>query len=471
MPSATLADRLLIAVDRRLPRRPLSKVPAGSHLKPVQGTIGLPIVGHTGAVIAAMAGEPMVVMRHRYDTYGPVSWAHMFGHRMIFVLGPDACESVLQNRDRAFANGPGWAYWIGPFFPRGLMLLDFDEHLHHRRIMQQAFTHERLLGYLEAMNPAIARGIGGWRAGRRFSVLASMKQLTLDLATEVFMGARLGREAAGLHRAFIDTVRAGLAFVRFDVPGGKWSRGLRGRRVLEQFFRARLPEKRASRGNDLFAVLCRAQSEDGHSFGDTDIINHMIFLLMAAHDTTTITMTSMAYYLAKHPEWQHRARDESLALGSAQASFAELERLTTLDLVMKEAMRLVAPVPYLGRMAVKDTEVCGHFVPAGTMAAVVPYFSHRMSEYWPDPDRFDPGRFAPDRREDKVHPFAWQPFGGGVHKCIGLHFAGLQIKAILHQVLLQYRWSVAPHYETKFDFTTLPVPKDGLPVRLERLGR
>ncbi len=468
MPNATLTDRLLIAVDRRLPRRPLSKLPPGSRLRPVQGTIGLPIVGHTGAVIAAMVGEPMVVMRHRYDTYGPVSWAHMFGRRMIFVLGPDACESVLQNRDRAFANGPGWAYWIGPFFPRGLMLLDFDEHLHHRRIMQQAFTHERLEGYLEVMNPAIARGVDAFRPGPHFSVLASMKQLTLDLATEVFVGARLGPEAAALNRAFIDTVRAGLAFVRFDVPGGKWSRGLRGRRVLEAFFRDRLSEKRASSGNDLFGALCRARSEDGHSFSDTDIINHMIFLLMAAHDTTTITMTSMCYFLAKHPEWQRRARDESLALGKAQVEFADLERLPALDLVMKESMRLVAPVPYLGRMTVADTEVCGHFVPKDTMTAVVPYFSHRMPELWPDPDRFDPERFAPHRREDKVHAFAWAPFGGGVHKCIGLHFAGLQVKAILHQVLLRYRWSVAVDYETRFDFTTLPVPKDGLPVRLER---
>jgi cytochrome P450 len=89
-----------------------------------------------------------------------------------------------------------------------------------------------------------------------------------------------------------------------------------------------------------------------------------------------------------------------------------------------------------------------------------------MHEYWPEPERFDPERFAGHRREDRVHRFAWSPFGGGVHKCIGLHFAGLQVKAVLHQLLRRFRWSTAPGYQAPMDYTALPYPKDGLPVRL-----
>ena len=68
--------------------------------------------------------------------------------------------------------------------------------------------------------------------------------------------------------------------------------------------------------------------------------------------------------------------------------------------------------------------------------------NHYLPELWPDPTRFDPDRFAPDRREDRSHRMAFEPFGGGVHKCIGMHFAGMQVRAIFHELLRSYRWSV-----------------------------
>ena len=95
--------------------------------------------------------------------------------------------------------------------------------------------------------------------------------------------------------------------------------------------------------------------------------------------------------------------------------------------------------------------------------------THHLEEYWPDPERFDPERFADDRREDKVHRSAWMPFGTGVHKCIGLYFGGMQVKAAMHQLLLGYRWRVPPEYEMPIDWTALPRPRDGLPVHLKQI--
>ena len=86
-----------------------------------------------------------------------------------------------------------------------------------------------------------------------------------------------------------------------------------------------------------------------------------------------------------------------------------------------------------------------------------------------EPDRFDPDRFAPDRREDRSHRFAWEPFGGGVHKCIGMHFGGLEVKAILHQMLLTHEWSVEPGYEPPMEHATGLYPADGLRVRWQPL--
>jgi|TARA_B100000378_G_scaffold247219_1_gene219160 cytochrome P450 len=412
--------------------------------------------------------DPVGLMRQRYDQYGPVSWTRLFGLRVVQMLGPDANQFVLMNKGDLFSNHGGWDFFIGPFFHRGIMLLDFEEHRWHRRIMQQAFTKNALRGYLERMGPRITAGLDTWPEGG-IKVLPRVKRLTLDLATDVFMGQELGPRSEQVNRAFVDTVRAGTALLRFPVPGLRWSKGLRGRRVLEQLFRDEIPKKRAQEDNDLFSALCHATTEDGDRFSDDDVVNHMIFLMMAAHDTTTITLSNLFYHLASAPEWQERLREESRALGKTQLEYEDLEKLPGIGLAMKEALRLCAPVPSLPRRTVRDVEYDGFHIPKGSFITMAPYFTHYMEEYWPDAERFDPERFAEHRREDKVHPYAWVPFGGGAHKCIGLHFADMQVKAILHQVLLKYRWRVPADYVMPVDTTSLPVPKDGLPVTLERL--
>jgi cytochrome P450 len=442
------------------------KVSTPTAERTIPGDGGLPLLGYS----LDIAQGRMLADLSRYQMYGPVSWLRAFGMKIVSVGGPDAAGEVLQNRDRAFASGPGWSFFIGPFFERGLMLLDFEEHHLHRRIMQEAFTSARLRGYLAAMNHALDVSLDGWPAGPRFRVYPALKQATLDVATRTFMGGELGAESDRLNRAFVDTVRAGTALVRFPVPGLRWWRGLDGRRVLEDYLRPLVAAKRAGDGEDMFSALCHARSEDGDRFTDDDIVNHMIFLLMAAHDTTTITMTSMSYYLAKHPEWQNRCRDESLALGKEQLDFDDLDRLPSLDMVARESMRLITPVPAVARRTVKDTEVLGYPIPKDTHVSVSLYAGHHLPDVWPDPERFDPERFSPARQEDKVHRNAWMPFGNGVHKCIGLHFGMMEIKAAMHQMLLKYRWSVPDGYTMPIDWVSLPRPKDGLPVRLVARG-
>jgi len=382
------------------------------------------------------------------------------------VLGPEGMEAIAANRDKAFANQGAYDYLIGPFFHRGVMLMDFEEHLQHRRIMQEAFTRPRLHRYLDAMNPQISRGLDAWRPGSRFALYDAAKRLTLDIANEVFMGEPSGPDADRVIRAFIDAVHGGQAMIRKDVPGGIWARGLRGRRVLEAYFRERLPAHRAGDGDDLFSVLCRAVSEDGERFTDEDIVNHMIFLMMAAHDTSTITLAMMGYYLGRHPEWQEKVRAESRELGREWITYDDLDRLGSLDLVMKEAMRINAPVGGLFRQAIKDTEVLGYYIPAGTIVSAGTYGTQRMDEVWNNPDEFDPGRFADDRREDKVHRYAWAPFGGGAHKCIGMYFGTMEVKAIMHQLVLRHSWTVPDGYEPPIGYGTGPMPLDGLPITL-----
>lgn len=454
------------ALSARVPSpvRPLA-TPPDPRLKPVMGDPGPPFIGHAMGVLY----DTLEFGRRRYEKFGPVSWGGVLGTKVVSVIGPEGTEIVATNRDKAFANQGAYEYFIGPFFHRGIMLMDFEEHLWHRRIMQEAFTRPRLVNYLGAMNPRIARGLAKWRPGRRFALYDAAKQLTLDIANEVFVGEKVGADADRLTKAFVDAVHGGQAYIRANVPGGVWARGLRGRQVLEDYFRARLAAHRAGDGEDLFSVLCRATSEDGERFTDDDIVNHMIFTMMAAHDTSTITLAMMGYYLGRHPEWQDKVRAEAQELGRGAIEFADLDRLTTLDLVMKEAMRINAPVGGLFRKTLRDTEILGHYIPAGIVVMTSTYATQRLAEVWPEPDEFDPGRFAEDRREDKVHRYAWAPFGGGAHKCIGLHFGGMEVKAIMHQLVLRYRWTVPAGYEPPIGYGTGPMPTDGVPIRLQAL--
>jgi cytochrome P450 len=365
--------------------------------------------------------------------FGPVSWSNVFGMKMVLVLGPEAAQVVLVNKDKAFSQS-GWEWFIGPFFKRGLMLLDGEEHHLHRRIMQEAFTRPRLESYLLQLGTIVDQQVPAWPTDEPFLVYPAIKALSLDVATAVFMGAGHAEETERVSDAFEDCVRAGLSIVRFPVPGLRWHRGLRGRRVLENYFRKRIPAKRASDDQDLFAALCHVETDEGQSFSDDDVVNHMIFLMMAAHDTSTITATAACYFLAKHPQWQERCRAESQAYGD--------------DAI--------------------DLPGTDH-VPAGTMVTVSTWATHLVPELWAEPDSFDPDRFAEPRREDKQHRFANLAFGGGVHKCIGMHFGRAEVKALLHRLLLSFRIEVAEDYEVRWDMTSLPTPADGLPVVLRPL--
>ncbi|ASW85495.1 cytochrome P450 [Mycobacterium intracellulare] len=441
--------------------RELALAPAGSGLRAVLGDAGLPLLGHTVDYIR-FGSE---FSRERYERLGSVSWMGAFGTKMVVIAGPDATREAFTSEAKAFSQD-GWSFLIDAFFHRGLMLMSFDEHLMHRRIMQEAFTRPRLTGYVGQVAPCVRAAVPAWPTGPSVRIYPLLKNLTLDIATDVFMGGRGKDESAAVNEAFISTVRAASSFVRVPLPGTRFRAGVHGRRVLEDYFSRHLPAARAGETDDLFAALCQATTEDGERFSDEDVINHMIFLMMAAHDTSTITTTAVTYFLAKHPEWQEKAAAEARSFGDDSPDIDELEQMTVLDLILKEALRLLAPVPLVMRKTVRDVAIDGYHIPRETLCAITPAVNHFDRRIWSDPDRFDPSRFDEPRREDQQHRFAWVPFGGGAHKCIGMQFGTLEVKAILHQMLRTYTWTVPNDYHVRWDNTSLPIPVDGLPVTL-----
>ncbi|MEV6428161.1 cytochrome P450 [Nocardia sp. NPDC051463] len=469
IPDGHLIDRALRRVPER--RRVLASPPRGSATTAVDGDAGLPYFGRGLHYLRWGPAE----MMDRYRRYGPVSLNSSLGIDRVLVCGPDAIDEVLGRRRRDF--GQGWNYFIGPFFGRGLLLLEFEEHMFHRRIMQQAFTRDRLEAHLAALTPVAREAVGRWvsrgETHRTVKLYPTIKELTLEIAGETFMAVDVGAQRRMLLNAFLDCTHAALSIIRHPVPGGHWRAGLHGRKVLEDYFTAMLPQKRRAESLDFFSGLCHARTEDGAEFSDADVVNHMIFLIMAAHDTTTTTATAVAYYLGRHRQWQQRVRAEVSAIdhetGGAAPTIADLDRMHDLDLVIKESLRLVPPVPGLVRRAVRDTEIAGRYIPAGTPCDLAYSVNHLLPELWTRPERFDPERFAEHRREDKSHRLAWLPFGAGAHKCIGMHFGTFEVKTLIAALVRAYEWSIPEGYRMPWGFSTIPFPRDGAPVDLRRL--
>lgn len=438
-----------------------------SYLNGIPGEAGLPLVGKSLELLR----DPARVSKEMVSKYGKVYWSNAFGRTNVTLLGPEANEFVLMDRDRNFSSKGGWDPILARLFPNGLMLRDFEDHRAHRRIMQVAFKQPAMVNYVEKLNEGIHQGLSRWQAQGDFKFYNAIKQLTLNTAASVFLGMPLGPEADRLNQAFFDSVQASVSVIRRPIPGTKMWRGVQGRKFLEQYFRGQIPLRRGGEGSDMFTLLCNAVDEDGNSYTDDDIVDHMDFLMMAAHDTLTSSITTLIYQLCRHPDWQDAARRECAALNLAPDNlpYEHLADLQIIEWCFKEALRMNPPVPSIPRRAVRDVQFGGYTIPAGTTVNISPGYTHKMPELWSNPHSFEPDRFSEQRAEDRKHKFAWVPFGGGAHMCIGLHFAYMQTKVFMYQLLLNYRFHLDEGYEADFQIMPIPKPKDGLPIHLRPL--
>ncbi len=437
---------------------PRAETDALAHLP---GGGGLPLLGGSLEFIR----DPFGFHARRRAEHGPVYKSRLFGKWSVALNGADALELVLMDRERNFSSKNGWRV-LHQLFPDGLMLRDFDDHRAHRRVMQAAFKPAPMRDYVERMNTGIAATLDGWSGIERFRFYPAIKSLTLDLGAAVFMGLDVDEEARRLNQAFIDEVAASIALIRRPLPGTAMARGVRARAYLLDYFRTLIPQRREGNMDDMFTQLCRAESEEGRRFSDEEIVNHLNFLMMAAHDTTTSGLTTMAWALARHPEWQEAIRAEIDAIGGATLDYDATDQMPVTERVFKEALRLHPPVPFIPRCVQREFDWQGYRIPAGVNVSVLPGVVMRDPELWREPERFDPDRFLPERAEDQNHRFAWSPFGGGAHKCIGLHFAMLQVKAFTFQFLQRYRPALTSGHDGRWQAIPIPRPRDGLPLVL-----
>jgi cytochrome P450 len=468
---ATLADPVLKSASEPTFDHWSQGVPSDADIAHIPGEAGWPIVGNTLKQLA----DPHGFTKRMIETYGKVFKNNVFGGWNVALIGAEANEMVLFNKDKIFSSKQGWGPVLDLLFPRGLMLMDFDHHRIDRRALSIAFKPGPMRHYSASLNAGIAQEIAKWGGPMEF--YPAIKKLTLELAADSFIGIGWGPEADKINTAFVDMVQASVAPVRKPLPFTKMKRGVDGRAFLVEFFTAETHKRRAEGGGqDMFSQFATATREDGSLLPVDEVVDHMNFLMMAAHDTITSSATSLIYHLATNPVWQEKLREEIFAVTGGPdgdgnprpLDYDDMGKLELTEMAFKESLRMIPPVPSMPRRALKSFEYGGYRIPAGQLVGINIHWTHFSEEYWDNPFAFDPLRFTPEQVKAR-HKYAWVPFGGGAHMCLGLHFAYMQVKVLLAQILQLYRIEAAEGYAPAWQDWPIPQPKDGLKVEFKKL--
>lgn len=437
-----------------------------TELDHIPGSNGPPLINHTFAYLRDPWGFDDAMTRE----FGPMGRMRILGRTIIHAGSTELAAEVLADREHCFSNKFGWGHILGELFPGGLMLRDFDDHHQHRKILKVAFTREARQGYQRGINHAFARTLDSWAAQPTIAFYPAIKRALLEQAAHVFLGLSPGQHAEQLLRWFNGLIAASIAVVRRPWPGTTWRRGLRCRAELDAFLRAEIPGRRGSASQDLLTALCNASdAETGASLDDDQIVDHMIFLLFAAHDTTASALTTLLDELTAAPQLLARVGDECRSVEpelDGGLAWAQLDAVPLLERAFREALRVNPPVPYLLRRTVRETSLGGHRLPARTPVTLTVRAVHDDPAIWTEPARFDPDRFAPERAEDRHHRTAYIPFGAGAHRCIGAELALQQAKSFGHQLLRRFDVERVSPSPTKWQRLPLPRPLDDLPLRL-----
>jgi cytochrome P450 len=416
----------------------------GRDLSSVPGKRGLPVLG----ILPEAVLDPLGFARRMYEAHGPVHRFRACGSWNVQLIGPEANEFVLFDEARNFSAQGGWKPVFGRHFDGGLLLRDGADHQWHRKLVGTAFKQERLQSYLGIFAGNNESATQRW-SGRSLDVYELAQQLSFANGYAAF----LGRDPALATRddllAFRYLMRAAAAVVTLPLPGTAEARAAWARRHVEGLIRPMLAEPIAPERTDLLAGLCRMR--DLGLLDDGEVMAHLIFVVAASFDTLSSGTVSTLYHLAAYPEWQEAVRDELRGEipDPASIDIADLGRCELAACAIKESLRLNAAAPVLWRRAVRPFRFGGHCFPEGTITGVNPMLTHLMPEIWENPGRYDPLRFSPGRSVGR-HRFAFIPFGGGAHGCLGANFAYLQVRALLRSLLDKHQlipsWDSPPRW-------------------------
>ena len=266
---------------------------------------------------------------------------------------------------------------------------------------------------------------------------AAMNQLTVNIASRCLLGQEVRDQVdSGFAEAYHDLQEGinvlGFFLPRLPIPPHR--RRDRARRKITEILAGIITGRRRSGAapDDFMQTLMQARYARGRALSDDEISGILLTVLFAGQHTSAVLASWMGLELVRAPSCLARVRAEveDVYRESGTMSLASLKQQAALEHTVRESERLHPPLIMLIRKVLKPMRHAGYVVPSGAMAMVSPATSHRLPHVFADPERFAPERFAPPASEDKQHHYALIGFGGGKHRCMGKHFAIMQLKAI-----------------------------------------
>ena len=405
---------------------------------------GLPIIGHS----IPFQRNALNFTAEKQKKYGDIFQISLLNENFIVLLTPEITKEVFLDKDDNFSSKEGWAVTLGPTFENGLMLRDFDDHKYHRTLLQDSFRHDAIYNYLSIIQPIIDSWVENIKTQTSFNLYESIKQLMFDISLSLFFLDVKNNESQKLNNLFMDSIASATSAVRWPLPFTKLKKGLKAREYLLDYFESKSQMIDAESKKTLFAELVNTNKGDA-GLSNHEIAEHMIFLLLAAHDTTTITLTNSIYNLSKNPDFLNDLRQEASEIDPLDIS--SLKNGNFAESIFQEAIRYYPPVPFSIRRVMRDTKIGGYNVDGGTYLTISPLLLHHDERYWDNPSVFDPYRFI----DPAYSNIAYFPFAGGAHTCIGKFFASYMFKNVIYRYVQNVE---KPSIDKSLNIRPTPIP-------------
>ena len=340
---------------------------------------------------------------------------------MVLFSSPDAVRDVFRLDPRIAPAGQSWQF-LRPFAgPHSILVLDGEEHVRERRLIQTPFHGERMRSFQPVVAELARAELAGWHG--RVVTLERMKRLTLETILRVAFGVRGEREASELREAVhgtLDTVRSmprmlAMSLVQRDLgPRSPWGRFRLAVERFDSLLLDVLARRRADPGEDsMLAVLLEQRDQHGNPPSDRHLRDQLVALLAAGHDTSAASLSWAFERLARHPAVLARLRD-------GEPDY--------LDAVVKEVLRVRPALTIAPRRLSAPARIAGRTLPGGVQVAACLWLAMRREDLWPDAAAFRPERWLEAHEPD---PMSWIPFGGGVRRCAGAPFAEREMREVL----------------------------------------
>ena len=439
------------------------------------GPRGLPVLG----MLLAIRRDPTAVFMDAARRFGEVAYLKIGPRRGYLLTNPADVRHVLQDNAANYRKSPLYDK-LRQSLGNGLLTSEGAFWLRQRRIAQPAFHRQRIAALAGVMAEAV-REIGvDWEAiastRQPVDIGDEMMRLTRTVVLRTLLGANLGPFASRIDGAWkVMNEHIGDSFWSLGLTDG-WPtprnrRFQAARAVLRGAVEYAIRQRRehASEGDDLLSMLMDARDEDtGESMTDEQLRVEVTTFLLAGQETTSLALTWTFYLLSQHAAVRERLEAElDVVLCGRPPAYPDLPNLPFTRRVVDEAMRLYPPAWGFSRQALGDDELGGYRLPRGWLAFLIPYVLHRHPAYWPEPDRFDPDRFLPERSAERPK-FAYLPFGAGPRQCIGNQFALLEAHLAVATLAQAYRLDLVPgHTVEPWPLITLR-PRFGMPMTIER---